>query len=553
MQLAGARRHLAHGVSHTVHVAGRAGRRGLKIGIATAVVVLLLLVLVDILADRPIRARLESQVNDRLEGYSATVLGTDFKPWNLSLKIEGMTLVQDAHPDPPVARFPLADFNVQWSALFRGRVVGDAALERPAFHVNLIQLQSEWEDDTDIDDRGWQAALQAIYPLKINHLSIEGGSLTYVDEDPERPLELTNVSLVAEDIRNIRSPEREYPSPVAGTGTLFEDGSVRFDGRADFLAEPWMGLQGRVDLEEVPLDKLRPIVEDYRVEMRGGALTARGEIEYAPEHRNIHLEEVTIRGARVDYLHDPELTRRAVEAVNEAQQHDTTQFTADVVQLTDSELGFVNATTDPSYRLFIAGSDIRMTNLTNVGAGESSLAVRGQFMGSGPARLDGTFRPDPDGADFDLDLAIEATDLVALNEMLQAHGNFDVASGTFELYSELVVQDGRIDGYVKPIFGEVNVYTAAQDRKKNPFKRLWEGIVEGVGNLLENKRDEVATVADLSGSVSDPKSSNLKVVMGLIENAFFDAILPGFERDAGAGKKVARDKDRGEKNDATQR
>jgi hypothetical protein len=62
------------------------------------------------------------------------------------------------------------------------------------------------------------------------------------------------------------------------------------------------------------------------------------------------------------------------------------------------------------------------------------------------------------------------------------------------------------------------------------FKKLWEGIVEGLANLLENKHDEVATVAKVQGAVSNPRASNMQVLAGLIENALFDAILPGFER-----------------------
>jgi hypothetical protein len=41
-------------------------------------------------------------------------------------------------------------------------------------------------------------------------------------------------------------------------------------------------------------------------------------------------------------------------------------------------------------------------------------------------------------------------------------------------------------------------------------------------------------VADLTGRVDDPDASALQVVVRLIQNAFFKAILPGFERQARA-------------------
>lgn len=39
-------------------------------------------------------------------------------------------------------------------------------------------------------------------------------------------------------------------------------------------------------------------------------------------------------------------------------------------------------------------------------------------------------------------------------------------------------------------------------------------------------------MADLSGPISNPDASNFQVVLNLIENAFFDAILPGFREEA---------------------
>jgi hypothetical protein len=51
--------------------------------------------------------------------------------------------------------------------------------------------------------------------------------------------------------------------------------------------------------------------------------------------------------------------------------------------------------------------------------------------------------------------------------------------------------------------------------------------------LLENRsRDAVATETDISGPIENPETSTVQVVVGLIRNAFFRAILPGLERRA---------------------
>jgi len=44
-------------------------------------------------------------------------------------------------------------------------------------------------------------------------------------------------------------------------------------------------------------------------------------------------------------------------------------------------------------------------------------------------------------------------------------------------------------------------------------------------------------VATLSGPVGDPESNTWEVVVRLIQNAFFRAILPGFDRELSVKKK----------------
>lgn len=120
-----------------------------------------------------------------------------------------------------------------------------------------------------------------------------------------------------------------------------------------------------------------------------------------------------------------------------------------------------------------------------------------------------------------------------MNDVLRAYGNFDVAKGVFSFFTELRVKDGQINGYIKPLFKDMDVYNLEQDRDKGLLQKLYEAALDDVTDVLKNApRDEVATKADLSGSVKNPKTSTWDVLAKLIQNAFFKAILPGFEKDA---------------------
>jgi hypothetical protein len=42
----------------------------------------------------------------------------------------------------------------------------------------------------------------------------------------------------------------------------------------------------------------------------------------------------------------------------------------------------------------------------------------------------------------------------------------------------------------------------------------------------------VATVVPISGAVENPNAQTLETVLGLVQNAFIKAILPGFEKES---------------------
>jgi hypothetical protein len=60
------------------------------------------------------------------------------------------------------------------------------------------------------------------------------------------------------------------------------------------------------------------------------------------------------------------------------------------------------------------------------------------------------------------------------------------------------------------------------------------GLVDGISGLLKNRpRSEVAT--KVSGDVEAPQSNTWETIVRLIQNAFFKAILPGFEKEVSQG------------------
>lgn len=158
-----------------------------------------------------------------------------------------------------------------------------------------------------------------------------------------------------------------------------------------------------------------------------------------------------------------------------------------------------------------------------------AVKLTGNFMGSGPTTVTGSFRPEKPNPDFDVKVRIVKTQVAALNKLLEAHGQLDAKQGTFAFFSDMHVKHNHIDGYVKPFLKDVQVYDPDKDTDKKMMKKLYESVVNGVLDLFKNDpTGQVATKTDVSGPVENPKADTWQVLEKLVQNAFFQAILPGF-------------------------
>jgi hypothetical protein len=508
------------------------------IGISIALIVILMFVAAFLL-DEPLRRKMEADINKSLKGYSVRIGRLDFHPIGLSLDLEDATIYQKAHPDPPVAHIPNLTASIHWKALLHGRLVADFELDNPTLRFDLRQFSQEAKDKTPIKEKGWQDAVRAIYPLKINRFAIRNANVTYVDKGPFRPLRLTKVNFLAENIRNVESEEGAYPSPVELTGVVFDTGKLELKGNADFLAEPHLTFKADIQIENIALDYFKPISERYNFSVREGVLSAAGATEYTPEVTRVNIQKATLDGVEADYIHGAQtapVKKAAKEVGKTARKYSnepSLELKVNEIEVRKSQLGYVNRAAKPAYRVFFTDTTLAIEDFSNhLKDGVAQGRAKAKFMGSGPTEIEFAFRPEIKGPDFDLDVRIENTDMRTMNDLFRAYGNFDVTAGLFSFYSEIKVRQGKIEGYVKPLFRDMKVYDERQDREKSVFRKLYEGLIGGIAALLENRpREEVATETSISGDIESPQTSTLETVLRLIQNAFFKAILPGFEKE----------------------
>jgi hypothetical protein len=207
------------------------------------------------------------------------------------------------------------------------------------------------------------------------------------------------------------------------------------------------------------------------------------------------------------------------------------------VRMTNSTIGWLNTTETPDYRLYVSNLDVSIKDFSNQkNEGIGTIDAKGRFNGTGTASFNAVFKPETKSPNFDLAVKIEDTDLRNMNNLLRAKGGIDVTQGFMGFFSEMKVRNNNVDGYVKVLFHDLDIYDKAQDKNKSFMKKAYEVVAEGVAELLENRRTEdTATRADISGPIENPNSDIWEIVGNLVRNAFFKAILPGLESGGAAG------------------
>ena len=362
-------------------------------------VILIIVVLSYLISSDYLRRYMEQQMNHHLNGYTVRIGRAYFHPISFTLDLRDLALSQNANPNPPVANIKGLIATVHWEELLRLRQVGDFLIDRPKLHVNLAHVRKEEENKVPLKKKGWQEALESIYPLKINVFRIRDGDLTYQDEGPYKPLHLSQVHFHASNIRNIRSPEHTYPSSVHLEGRIFDKGTLILTGYANFLQEPHLGFKGSVELDDMDLGYFKPITNRPNISVEKGTLSVKGNLEYAPQITIVNLKNLEIKGVDVDYLHLPQTVAVEQERVQQAAQTakklsnvPTSKIRVEVLTIKNSSFGYVNKTSNPNYRLFIDHAEATLKNFSNQFAeGPATLELKGKFMGSGGTSVTGTF------------------------------------------------------------------------------------------------------------------------------------------------------------------
>jgi hypothetical protein len=489
--------------------------------------------------DDMIRGRTQAAMNQNLKGYHVALAHAHLQLVGGILTLNGLKVIQQAHPHPAVADVAMMRFHIQVKELFSRRVVADVILSQPKVHVDQTQLVAQKKDKVPLRQKGWQDALEAAYPFKVNRFTIENGDVVYIQDAVNPPLHLAKLNFTTDNIRNIHAPNNVYPSRFHANLVIFDTGRATIDGHVNYLEEPFPGARVQYTIANVPLNAFDPEIRAINIAVSGGRLSSRGLLEYSPKLTRVQVDNATIDGVALGYLHAPSTQQAEARRVKETGKQIEKQNNRPAVDIsvgefdiTHGSFSYTDKTSNPNYRLFINDTDLALKNLSNhQNQGPADLALHGQFMGSGDTRVGGNFLASQHGPAFNLKVAIRNTDLPSMNDILRAYGRFDVAAGQFSVFSEVALKDDNIDGYVKPMFANLKVYDYQKDKGTGVLHQAKELAIGGASHLFKNSStQQVASEIDLKGKLSSPDLSTWQALAQVLRNAFIEAIIPGFDR-----------------------
>lgn len=319
---------------------------------------------------------------------------------------------------------------------------------------------------------------------------------------------------------------------------------------------------GRVDNIQIELWRLGAHVHDFAVFERGHeneppvvrvkdaiasfAPTAlfRGKLggDMMMDQMIVEIVKRTSNSSKSDEQKSAEKEQAKAEVQQKAQQVERWQdtfrnsfpMTLNKFEVKSSRIHFIDRTQQPVPeftldQIHIVAEDLQNRPKANGEPLPAHVTMTAVTSGNGKVRS--TIRVDPtsDKPRFALTLELREMSLPPLNNFLLAYANADVSRGSFEVYSEINAENGHYEGYLKPLFHDLDFRTAS-DRDKSAGELLAKKAVAAVVSVFKNKEEQqVATKAPFAGNFADNRVDVWSTIATLFRNAFVQALRGGFE------------------------
>ena len=211
------------------------------------------------------------------------------------------------------------------------------------------------------------------------------------------------------------------------------------------------------------------------------------------------------------------------------------------IAIHNGRISYQDFSAEPKVDIFVHQLEGAITNLRNVVDADQPLPSRvhfsGNSIGGGKLGIDGRVNILTRYIDGDLDLKLEGAALTAFNDFSNACCALKFKAGAMDVYAEMLLKEGAVSGYVKPIVRGLSVDRIPEN--SNPLEVLWAASASAVMEIFRNQsHDQFATRIPLSGHLDQGVGTAFwPTLTGILRNAFIEAFKRGLDPEAQTPKK----------------
>lgn len=202
-----------------------------------------------------------NQVLSELPGYYGQIEDIEISFFRGAYVINGLFLNKiEAQTEIPFINLPKTDISIEWKSLFKGKIVSEILIYEPT--INYVAEDQEGQEAAEEED--WYKALTDLVPIDINHLEVHEGKFSFIVAGSEPPLNLdvSNLELWADNLRNVEEELQTLPSPISLTGTSVGNGNLAIEGNLNLIRDiPDADIS--LVLENVDLTSLNDFTRHY--------------------------------------------------------------------------------------------------------------------------------------------------------------------------------------------------------------------------------------------------------------------------------------------------
>jgi hypothetical protein len=219
-------------------------------------------------------------------------------------------------------------------------------------------------------------------------------------------------------------------------------------------------------------------------------------------------------------------------------------FEINRAELVNGSVHFRAPDAQPPVDVYIHSLNATVSNLRNIQDEIDPLLAKisatGQVMGHAPFELDVQFDPFSYYPTFALAMRVVGLRVRELNDLAKAYGGVDFEAGYFDMVLAADCTEGRLEGYVKPLFRNLKVLDIPKDMTEdNVLEFFWEAIVGVTTNVLQNQpRDQFGTRIPFTGTLQSPEPDLVVSIGNVLRNAFIRAYLPRLDHAVISGNQI---------------